>query len=720
MLYVLKMKTYMIIFLLVVAAYSQTSDNSRTAEQKRAAEIAQKRSDINNRLDSFPLWGATWLVGKGNSDHSVYTSFSRSVPTHLIKATFPGKEARLGGEIKLQWANLIGFNYRSISNLINEAENQFQKNSISIPYSVWLDSTAAGKDTVMAMTRRTVQDTLWSCDEAFNAAVDRYGNKYSSLYVFGAAAKDSLGNNLPLNMSYSLGIDKNGNRDTLKWTGAVFSRFDRNTWLWHRGKPVAWGKRRMKNEDFDIYTVKMAGGVSDILLKTGTKDVMVRRGNTLPLKHRYKPTALVNIGSSGFIDYCDEEVGSCYEKVDCYSIKTPNEFFWQVHFFPVVKWYPRNPSTGTPFISDAHAMNFGQAYYRRHKSIENMMDRNARDYVFKRGSEILADSVGIELFHAISESLVQGQRGRQRDSLVLRKMSDSLGLNVVDTIEWIYYRKPYYSDSTSSVVSVQFRKDSLYSRGVLKTRISDNGGEFDDFYIDRIPDRMVRVDNGDVGRAIMRLYAQNNREDSLFGGMDSRCGGGWKNKDIDIGVKYRFPPALGYARLPDSLKPIYPIFKEALGYRSGGTFYELVMDSLYDERRYIYNGCPATEIADLNGQTASDLRGFIFRTPPLCDEASMANALHVLLEVEEKNYLNHPDDRKLLLQRIVQLGNALEERQILKKRLTAQQQARAVRYCPDTWEVVFRDAVTGNGLYAISYNDNLRNRFTTIKRRYYQ
>jgi len=211
-----------------------------------------------------------------------------------------------------------------------------------------------------------------------------------------------------------------------------------------------------------------------------------------------------------------------------------------------------------------------------------------------------------------------------------------------------------------------------------------------------------RTNQQEVKRAILRLYAESDSDDKKFGSIPERCGSGWEAMDIKIGEEYRFPSTTS-------------------GWRNfgnpGGTTEALVMDTGYYEQRYVYNGCPCLPIAGLRNFSASDLRAITYRMPPMCDVASMSNALYVLLEA--RKYLKNENDIKTLRQRIVQLATALDVRSKTFVSLTPAQIRNVTAFCPSTWEMNFRDTTHGGlpgmPMFRSTYTADMRAVVDSIK-----
>jgi len=578
--------------------------------------------------DAFPLKGGAWLFGKGINNR-IYPSVSKSVPTHLILATFPATAT--SGDIVLQWAVLNALNYKSTGHMLNEAWKQFQNNKTTISINSWMAAVADGRDTLMSLDYRFAPDTIWSCDSNFNVSVG-----YS-----------------PKRVIYH---DSTGNYDTIDWNPPL--NLDRKRWLWHRKNPVAWGEKSFHDDSMKKKYTEKSNMYQ--FMDSATVDALVRDHGVTPVV--YTRTLRSVVDSRGdFVNYCEDRFNKCYEQIECTSISTPPTKFWSVHLFPLVKWYPRQPQTGQPLVDDSLVMSTGQAKKMRSLSLKS--------------SDV-------------------GNFKMAYDSIIVAEMGDTLS-----HLNMNFYRKPYLADSMSCFISVQFLPPDNTNAGYINTAIKDTeDSRFQGFYVDRMPDRIVRVGSNPGNKesvlgAILRLYAENASDDDNFKSIFRRCGSNWTTKDIEIGEKYRFP-----ARM---------VGKSISGWRfdAGGTTDELVMDTNYYEPRFVYDGCPCLPIRELQDFSAADLRGITYRMPPMCDVVSMSNALYVLLEA--RKYLTNANDLKMLYQRIAMLGKALDIRTNTYRSLTAAQKKNVLAFCPDSWEKSFRDN-TGRPLFESEYKPYMR------------
>jgi len=590
--------------------------------------VNERRKQLADDLDTFPLWGSTWLVGKGHNDR-IYPTVSKSVPTHLIKVTFPSKanfrsvdERRgvppLPEEIKLSWAILTGQNYKSTAHMINDVAQQFQMNNASIRVDSLIEKTAHGRESMALISRGSIRDTVWFCDGDFANA--RGYVAYRMIYNNPEFGVDTLITWTP------------GSRDT----------------VFHNKRPIAFGEYPRLSTD-TIYSNRAKRYTYLFPTDSGTV--------------YYKDNS-PEVDDDGWKDFCDDQ--TCYERIPVTGTKSPLFNFWQVHLAPVVKWYPFSWTGEGPILHDELAMTFSEAKTMRERSIAY----SARP----------------------------------------------------DCTALLNYRRPFYSDSASCVISFQFRVDALQivpggGSGMLPefitTAITNSEKNFDDFHIDRIPNRIMRVKSQrpqDLEDAILRLYAESPADDLLAKNTVDRCGFSWRITDAEVGERYRFPNSAVQNRLRHTRHPPLWTNRNHINHRVNnlypiGTDDELIFADNYDGKKYTYNNCPCLPIPSLNSFTASDLRSIIYRMPPLCSVRDMSNAMYVLLRGLE--YVNNDDDRLMLFRRIIMLYNGLEDRSEFYKRLSPAQIERATELCPDSWEIRFRDN-NNQPLYRSDYTADLK------------
>jgi hypothetical protein len=526
------------------------------------------------QLTDFPLWGSTWLIGKGQN-HRIYPTVTKSIPTHLIKIEFPSsyylKSSPDKCLFKISYAVLTNREYTCSSDFIDAAVNQLNSPANSIKYSVknLILMSGTDKELNISLNYQTLNDTVYSCEESFRKI---HG------YAF-------------YRMIY------NGQEITY-YPGSPAL----NDKKWHKTNPVAWGAANSVSRR-GLYTFKDEDN------------------------SRFYKDANQEVSEDGWKDYCDNEF--CYERIYCTDYKTVPFSYWQVHLFPLVKWFPRDIFTGNAILNDNLKMDFKTAQLKKQESLKNP-----------------------------------------------------------DNVELKYYRNPYFSDSASCVISLQFIDNTipgdipLNQRDFISTQyFSENEKENEpgkSVYFDHIPGRIVRVktEMNAVERAILRLYAEDSLEDAQASSVYSRCSYNWPFLDKEVG-KRRYQP---------------------LQQKTGEP---LIMDSAFSEKRYFYHGCPCLEITELNNFTAPEIRGFIYQAPPLCSVKDMANAMYVYQTAFEK--LNDPADRSMVVKRILTVHAALIDRIdfYTKNNLTDYQIDKYSRSCPESWIKFFPS-------YSKTYTDNLK------------
>jgi hypothetical protein len=179
-------------------------------------------------------------------------------------------------------------------------------------------------------------------------------------------------------------------------------------------------------------------------------------------------------------DFCDESY--CYEHVWKAEPRTAGLGYWQVHAYPEVWYYPRDPGDGTPIVHDNLKMDKADAMGRRKGSIDDPLN-----------------------------------------------------------IEKKAYRNPFLSDSASAIVSFAFVDDggvALKKRSSISLSGSESGSSVE---YEHIPARMYRVIGGDGGleEALLQLYCEDAEEEEFARTLNGRCVG-WKGIDTRNG-RYIFP-----------------------------------------------------------------------------------------------------------------------------------------------------------------------------------
>jgi hypothetical protein len=282
---------------------------------------------IHSMLDSFPMWNSTWLFGKGDNEN-IYPTYSKSVPTHLIKVTFPAYTD--DDSISMSYAFLNAYNYKSTSHMINDVYYQFQRNKVSIQIKEAIMLMASSKDSIISISNRTAPDTLWTCDRILTYERNLFPRGGTQMI-----------------RSYS---------DSLPWS---FDRVDTSKWVWFKDKPYIENRMLFDNE----YVEENFQAASDVFEGLDEQN--------LPIYYFKDKSVGGSGGVSGRIDYCVDGGGNnkeCYEYSPCNGpndFKVPDFRFWQVHLMPVVKFFPRFVTTGKPILNDFWAMSFGEAYEAR-------------------------------------------------------------------------------------------------------------------------------------------------------------------------------------------------------------------------------------------------------------------------------------------------------------------------------------------------------------------
>jgi hypothetical protein len=657
----------------------------------RNTDGAEKQGDIDSIYKLFPLRGKKWLFGKGYNGN-VYATFSKSIPTHAVQVEFP---LETNGDFVVNYAVLSGLYYKSTGHLINEIEAQFRQNEIRLKYSVWKDKYEKGEDTLLAIAYKNAPDTLWSCDRdiAIYDSTNDSTNNYT-ISEWGMYWKTVVND-----------VKSDSGRYHPDWRSIVGYKEDWDGWVWGRKGYIEKKGYWHKEKGTAAAKFPFAGRARENFTKLAVSNRVVGADRVVQDSFYYKPG--VEPSEIG-VDRCERKASegasgwNCYEYFVCNSQPRVSALkFWQLHLFPLVKYFPRDLSTGDPIYgpNQEYAMSASEAVEARNKSLE------------------LA-SINVDV----------------RDMGMVYRNVDTAA---VTPLLYTQYRNPFFSDSLSCVMSAQFVHNGDAVPDYFETNIEYSEPGFDDFFIGRFPNRIVEV-TSTLDEAVLRLYAATDYEDSLARGMASRCGLSWRADDVAVGETYRFPNTAHYQvaeraaskfesfrdylyamvrRIVEMLSN--PVYKAAV---KRGVPDELAMDTNYIEKRYIYNFCPCLPIAEFNvyenGQvvdyfTLSDLRTYIYKTPPMCDEISMANALAVLLMIARQDKLTSAN-MVMLWRRVAMLGDALGRRSDLNAQLSDIQKKQALQFCADTWEINFRDA-NGRPRFASSYTPDMKNRVERIK-----
>ena len=672
-----------ILFVLLFFLFANTvyaSGFTDLINNRAEAATTKRRQDIATRdLDSFPLWNSTWIAGKGQNDR-IYPSISKAIPTHLIKVTFPQKPDlvrqddrydrpfNISSEITLEYAILTGQRYKSTSGMINDALRQFQRNKVTIRVDSLIEMAVRNEDAPIMISRRSVQDTLWFCDFDFNR-VDRARAGKPDAYTEYRIIYRENGADTVLTWRPRIGIGH-----TVLATSVGTKTINAGDTLFFSEKPIALG---------------VFPRISDPRGRAYEKDTIIYDlGGGRSAREFYKDKRAYG-DEDGWRDHCDEQY--CYERIHLSAVggsRQPGFNFWQVHLASAVWWYPYDAYGRGPIIHDSLKMTFKKAKEMRNESIK------------------YSDVVSYRPEYGDIDSFA-------RRMTLLKN-----------------YRRPHYSDSASCVISFQFQEginDGQLNRRIfglpeiLYTAFSKpaaNTGnnptrKFDDFSVNRIPNRIVRIPNmpDAVPVAIMRLYAESRVEDELAKNTPYRCGAAWRETDTKVGEDHRFPDSVVFEEKRKNWQlgmPIVPLWRQKDDWIfPGGTDEELVFAAGYSDKKYTYNHCACLPIPELNNITASELRTIVYKMPPLCAVPSMANALYVLLEAQK--YLTNEHDLNMLHKRIVMVYNSIEERSAFYRALTPAQIQRGEAACVDSWEVYFRDNA-GRPLYRSAYTPDLKTR----------
>lgn len=367
---------------------------------------------------------------QGENQRVRYPSVSPLEPKSAILVSF----IDLGNQKKiwLQLADLNHHDYAVTSELVSDIEIQFSKQKKVVDFKEL--NTNLGAD----INYQVFNDTTWSCDEAMAAAPSEFTTLYrevdGQVTEFGAEASRSLLRTSP---------------------------------LYTKSAPSCWGKRLMEDQDPNRYPNCTDG-------------------------HCYRTSGAT---SDGFDNYCDDpKVNSlshyCFEAFAGVKSKSANLGYWQVHLYPEVWYYCRDPETGNPIYN------------------ESVCPRMTPDKAFAMKKSSLDDP-------------------------------NNLNLKI--------YRNPYLSDSASTIISFSFiddgnaqlpltQRDFIWlSATQMKSAIS----------FEHFPNRMFRLKEltaAALEEAILLTYTQTADEEKKIRDLPWRCPS-WKPVDDGNGERF-FPVSL--------------------------------------------------------------------------------------------------------------------------------------------------------------------------------
>jgi hypothetical protein len=269
---------------------------------------------------------------------------------------------KLNQSVYIKWSNLNHRDYSCTKELIDVIQSDLSNHKLSVPKS------SINQDRGTNIAYQTFSDTLWSCDEALVAAYGKY---------------------------YTLYREADG---VLKEEDGYYStRFNEKP-AWSTEKPLCYGKRNKISSDNEKYTMCKDGKCYD-----PSED----------------PEAF-------FPTYCEENGRFCWEHVPGFKYKADNIGYWQVHLYPEVVYFCRNPENGQPITDDPDCppMNMAQMIKMKKQALEKTNDIRLRKF----RKPFLSDSAS----SIISFSFVGGKELKNRDFIWLSSTLSGCLLKVPD------------------------------------------------------------------------------------------------------------------------------------------------------------------------------------------------------------------------------------------------------------------------------------------------
>jgi len=395
-------------------------------------------------IDQFPLWGSSWIIAEGENPR-IYPSVLPLTPKLVIQLNF----SSLKQYVDIQYYNLNHRDYWGTSDVVDATLAVMDRNRIKNHYQRISTNNINDKNG-LDIHYQIYNDTVWTLIPAILDLFQKEGFTW---------CKITQGTKVT---------------EYERWSGgerALRQELENKTG-YSKEKPAAW-VRRVKSPD-DVMNFKLA-----IFDNTQSKYFYYRQisNHESTTTERLADNSTVQIKSIGRLagdditEYCDDQY--YYRKVTKYSSISENLGYWQVHVYPEVWYYPRDPSTGKPIIHDELKVSYLVAEERKKKSIDNP-----------------------------------------------------------NNTELKYWRDPYLSDSASTIISFAFiedRGEPLKSRESIWLSSIAAGSKIP---FDHMPGKMYNWDI--LGRnALYMLYSKSPEEENFARTLDIRCGESmWKAIDL--------------------------------------------------------------------------------------------------------------------------------------------------------------------------------------------
>jgi hypothetical protein len=338
--------------------------------------------------------------------------------------------------VTITYANLDLRTYRCTAELINDIENQFDNYSVTVPY----DSILAGRS--MSVSYQPFNDSTWTGDQD----MINYFPPYQKVH-----------RKVDNTDSIFYGVDANPHRVSP---------------VYFRSRPIYYGERIATSSDIALYTMDAVDDDGSQIHTANNNYLYQSDINKIPGVVSSNLQTLSQ--TAPFTSYL--KGNTVYEYIPIkYQCKTANIGFWQVHVYPVLWYYERDPYTGIPLLVDALKMDQKTAIQKKKESINSPDDATLK-----------------------------------------------------------YFRNPYLSDSASVIVSFAFTNVP----GVDMTTMNSIPLVDSTVNINHYPSNMYRVTGPGVSTsynaystALFQLYSKDALDEARNQSIGSRCPN-WKNSDL--------------------------------------------------------------------------------------------------------------------------------------------------------------------------------------------
>ncbi len=242
--------------------------------------------------------------------------------------------------------------------------------------------------------------------------------------------------------------------------------------VYFRSKPIYYGERLANSQDIIQYSIESVDDDGSQIFTVNNNYITTSDNKNIPGVVSSNLQAFSQ--STPFTSY--RKGNTVFEYIPIkYQFKTANIGFWQLHVYPVLWYYERDPYNGSPLLVNALKMDQKTAIAKKKESIN------------------------------------------QPDDATLK-----------------YFRNPYLSDSASVIISFAFTNipnvdmTTLNSISLVDSTVN----------INHFPSKMYRVAGMGVSNsysaystALFQLYSKDEIDETRNQSLDSRCPG-WKISDL--------------------------------------------------------------------------------------------------------------------------------------------------------------------------------------------